>query len=209
MNSASLSLFLFAALMIAVVPGPGIFYVAARTVSGGRRAGLVSALGTGLGGLAHVAAGAVGVSAIILASAELFATLKLIGAFYLVWLGVRTFRDAGRLTPNQVATPTHERAFRDGVLVEALNPKTAAFFLAFIPQFIDPAAGYPALQFIALGLVSVTLNTLADIVVVLMASTASAGLARRPRLLQRIRQGSGIFIAGLGLSLAFARRPAS
>jgi threonine/homoserine/homoserine lactone efflux protein len=208
-SNAGLSLFLFAALMIAVVPGPGIFYVAARTLSGGRRAGLASTIGTGLGGLVHVMAGAVGVSAIILASAELFTTLKLIGAFYLVWLGFRTFRDAGRLTPNQVAAPTHEQAFRDGVLVEALNPKTAAFFLAFIPQFIDPAAGHPALQFITLGLVSVTLNTLADIVVVLMASTASAGLARRPRLLQRMRQGSGVFIAGLGLSLAFARRPAS
>ena len=209
MSNAGLSLFLFAALMIAVLPGPGIFYVAARTLSGGRRAGLASTIGTGLGGLVHVMAGAVGVSAIILASAELFTTLKLIGAFYLVWLGFRTFRDADRLTPNQVAAPTRERAFRDGVLVEALNPKTAAFFLAFIPQFIDPSAGYPALQFITLGLVSVTLNTLADIVVVLMASTASAGLARRPRLLQRMRQGSGIFIAGLGLSLAFARRPAT
>ena len=105
--------------------------------------------------------------------------------------------------------PTPEQAFRDGVLVEALNPKTAAFFLAFIPQFIDPAAGHPALHFIALGVVSVTLNTSADIVVVMMASSASAGLAQRPRLLQRLRQGSGIFIAGLGLSLAFARRPAS
>jgi len=208
-SNAGLSLFLFAALMIAVLPGPGIFYVAARTLSGGRRAGLASTIGTGLGGLVHVMAGAVGVSAIILASAELFTTLKLIGAFYLVWLGFRTFRDADRLTPNQVAAPTRERAFRDGVLVEALNPKTAAFFLAFIPQFIDPSAGYPALQFITLGLVSATLNTLADIVVVLMASTASAGLARRPRLLQRMRQGSGIFIAGLGLSLAFAWRPAT
>jgi threonine/homoserine/homoserine lactone efflux protein len=206
-NTTSLSLFLFAALMIAVVPGPGIFYVAARTLSGGRRAGFASTIGTGLGGLVHVMAGAVGVSAIILASAELFAALKLIGAFYLVWLGFRTFRDAG--TPDRPTTPTPEQAFRDGVLVEALNPKTAAFFLAFIPQFIDPAAGYPALHFIALGVVSVTLNTSADIVVVLMASTASAGLARRPRLLQRLRQGSGIFIAGLGLSLAFARRPAS
>ena len=209
MNTTSLSLFLFAALMIAVVPGPGIFYVAARTLSGGRRAGFASTIGTGLGGLVHVMAGAVGVSAIILASAELFAALKLIGAFYLVWLGFRTFRDAGRPTPDQIATSTPDQAFRDGVLVEALNPKTAAFFLAFIPQFIDPAAGYPALHFIALGVVSVTLNTSADIVVVLMASTASAGLARRPRLLQRLRQGSGIFIAGLGLSLAFARRPAS
>jgi threonine/homoserine/homoserine lactone efflux protein len=112
------------------------------------------------------------------------------------------------LQPGHIAPPSRDRAFRDGVLVEALNPKTAAFFLAFIPQFIDPTAGHPALQFIAFGLASVTLNTLADVVVVLMASTASAGLTRRPRLLQRLRQGSGIFIAGLGLSLALARRPA-
>src|ERR1700759_1313276 len=195
--------------MIAAVPGPGIFYVAARTLSGGRKTGFASTLGTAAGGLVHVGAGALGVSAIILASAELFAALKLIGAFYLVWLGIRTFRDAGKLPAEHIAPPAHDRAFRDGVLVEAFNPKTAAFFLAFIPQFIDPAAGYPALQFIALGLVSVTLNTLADIVVVLMASTASASLVRRPRLLQRMRQGSGIFIAGLGLSLALTRRPAS
>jgi threonine/homoserine/homoserine lactone efflux protein len=209
MNSTSFSLFAFAALMIAVVPGPGIFYVAARTLSGGRTAGLASTLGTGIGGLVHVVAGSLGVSAIILASAELFAALKLIGAFYLIWLGFRTFRDAGRLTPQPIDGPATERALRDGILVEALNPKTAAFFLAFIPQFIDPAVANPALQFIALGLISVMFNTLADIVVVLMASTASAGLARRPHLLQRMRQGSGIFIAGLGLSLAFARRPAS
>jgi threonine/homoserine/homoserine lactone efflux protein len=207
-NNFNFSLFLFAALMIAIVPGPGIFYVAARTLSGGRKVGLASTLGTGIGGLVHVVSGALGVSAIILASAELFATLKLIGAFYLIWLGVRTFREASR-TPDEIVTPTHGRAFRDGVLVEALNPKTAAFFLAFIPQFIDPTAGYPALQFVALGLISVTLNTLADIVVVLMASTASAGLARHPRLVHRMRQGSGIFIAGLGLSLALARRPAN
>jgi len=209
MNGTSFSLFLLAALTIALVPGPGIFYVTARTLSGGRRAGVTSTLGTAVGGLVHVAAGALGISAIILASAELFAILKLIGAVYLVWLGIRTFREAGRLPPEPMSHLATERVFRDGILVEALNPKTAAFFLAFIPQFIDRAAGYPALKFIAFGLISVTLNTLADIVVVLMASTASAGLARRPRLLQRIRQGSGIFIAGLGLSLALARRPAS
>jgi len=92
------------------------------------------------------------------------------------------------------------RAFREGVLVEALNPKTAAFFLAFIPQFIEPAGGHPALQFMALGLISVALNTLADVVVVVMAATARHNLARRPRLLQRLRQGSGLFIAGLGIS---------
>jgi threonine/homoserine/homoserine lactone efflux protein len=95
------------------------------------------------------------------------------------------------------------------VLVEALNPKTAAFFLAFIPQFIDPAGSYPALQFIALGLVSVTLNTLVDVVVVMIATRARTSLTRRPNLLQRLRQGSGLFITGLGISLALARRPAS
>ena len=111
MNTTSLSLFLFAALMIAVVPGPGIFYVAARTLSGGRWAGFASTIGTGLGGLVHVMAGAVGVSAIILASAELFAALKLIGAFYLVWLGFRTFRDAGRRTPDRLATADARAGF--------------------------------------------------------------------------------------------------
>ena len=99
--------------------------------------------------------------------------------------------------------------FREDVLVEALNPKTAVFFLAFIPQFVDPAGGYVALQFITLGLISVTLNTLADFVVVMMAATARTGLTRRPNLLQRLRQGSGLFIAGLGISLALARRPGS
>jgi threonine/homoserine/homoserine lactone efflux protein len=94
------------------------------------------------------------------------------------------------------------------VLVEALNPKTAAFFLAFIPQFLDPSAGHPELQFMALGLISVALNTFADVIVVMMASKAHSSLARRPRVLQRLRQGSGVFIAGLGVSLAFARRPA-
>jgi threonine/homoserine/homoserine lactone efflux protein len=93
------------------------------------------------------------------------------------------------------------------VLVEALNPKTAAFFLAFIPQFIDAAGGHPALQFMALGLISVVLNTLADVVAVMTAATARAGLVQRPGLLQRLRQGSGLFMAGLGLSLALVRRP--
>ena len=155
-------------------------------------------------------AGGLGVSAIILASAELFTVLKFAGALYLVWLGLKTFREARDLLPQQaIAVDKQQRVFREGVLVEALNPKTAAFFLAFIPQFIDPAGGYPALQFITLGLISVALNTLVDVVVVMMAATARAGLTRNPNLLQRLRQGSGLFIAGLGISLALARRPAS
>jgi threonine/homoserine/homoserine lactone efflux protein len=208
MSGANFSLFLLAALIIAAIPGPGIFYVAARTLAGGRQAGILSTFGTALGGLVHVVAGSLGVSAIILASAQLFAALKLAGALYLVWLGIKTFREAGHALPEQSVPIGARRAFRDGVLVEALNPKTAAFFLAFIPQFIEPAAGYAALQFMSFGLISVALNTFADVMVVAMASTARANLARRPQLVQRLRQGSGLFIAGLGISLALARRPA-
>ena len=209
MNGINFPLFLLAALVVAAVPGPGIFYVAARTLSGGKSAGMASTFGTALGGLVHVIAGGLGVSAIILASAELFAALKFAGALYLVWLGLKTFREARGLLPQQAIAIGTQRVFREGVLVEALNPKTAAFFLAFIPQFLDPAGGCIALQFIMLGLISVTLNTLADVVVVMMAATARTGLTRNPSLLQRLRQGSGLFIAGLGLSLALARRPNS
>ena len=203
------SLFLLAALVIAAVPGPGIFYVAARTLAGGRKAGIASTFGTALGGLVHVVAGGLGVSAIILASAELFTALKFVGALYLVWLGFRTFREAGVAQPGPIEPVGARQAFRDGVVVEALNPKTAAFFLAFVPQFIDPASGHPALQFITLGLISVTLNTLADVVVVAIAASARATLSRKPALVRRLRQGSGLFIAGLGISLALARRPAT
>jgi threonine/homoserine/homoserine lactone efflux protein len=209
MSGGNLSLFLLAALIIAAIPGPGIFYVAARTLSGGKQAGIASTFGTALGGLVHVIAGGLGVSAIILASAQLFAVLKLAGALYLIWLGVRTFREAGHLPPEQKGPIGTKRAFREGVVVEALNPKTAVFFLAFIPQFLDLATGAPALQFMTLGLISVTLNTLADVIVVVAASRARATLVRRPHLVQRLRQGSGLFIAGLGISLALARRPAA
>jgi threonine/homoserine/homoserine lactone efflux protein len=196
MIGANFPLFFLAALVIAAVPGPGIFYVAARTLSGGKRAGIASTFGTALGGLVHVIAGGLGVSAIILASAELFTVFKFAGAIYLVWLGLKTFREARDLLPQKA------------IAVGTLNPKTAAFFLAFIPQFIDPA-GYVAFQFIILGLISVAFNTLADVIVVMMAATARASLTRHPNLLQRLRQGSGLFIAGLGISLALARRPAS
>ena len=172
-------------------------------------AGIQSTFGLALGGLVHVTAGGLGVSAIILASAQLFTGLKLAGAVYLVWLGIKTFREAGHAPPEQIAPTGAKSAFREGVIVEALNPKTAAFFLAFIPQFLDPAVAHPAVQFMTLGLISVALNTLADVIVVAMASTARTGLVRRPHFVRRLRQGSGLFIAGLGISLALARRPAA
>src|SRR3989454_6974846 len=149
------------------------------------------------GAVHPIIAGSLGVSAIILASAQLFTGLKLVGALYLIWLGIRTFREAGNAPPEQIAPIGAKRAFREGVVVEALNPKTAAFFLAFIPQFLEPAAGYPALQFMALGLISVALNTFADVIVVVAAAAARVRLVRQPHLIQRLRQGSGMFMAGL------------
>jgi threonine/homoserine/homoserine lactone efflux protein len=213
-DPTELALYFAAAFLLAVTPGPGIFYVAARTLAGGRAEGIASSFGTGLGGMVHVLAGSLGVSAIVLASAELFTALKLVGAAYLVWLGFRTFRAARReaataLDGRALAAPAGaRRAFREGVLVEALNPKTAAFFLAFIPQFIDSSAGPVAVQFVMLGSVSVTLNTLADIAVACAAGGIRTGAAARPALIRRLRETSGGAIIALGVGLALAKRPA-
>jgi threonine/homoserine/homoserine lactone efflux protein len=201
----SFLLFLAAALLVAVTPGPGIFYVAARTLAGGRNEGLASSFGTGVGGLVHVVAGAIGISALVMASAEAFTMLKLAGALYLIWLGVKTYRQARLQAPVAVETTGAGRAFREGILVEALNPKTAAFFLAFIPQFIDPTASV-ARQFIVLGLISVILNTAVDVVVTYWAARARDGLASRPSLIVKMRQASGAVMCSLGATLLFARR---
>ncbi len=209
------ALFLAAALLLAATPGPGIFYVAARTLAGGRAEGIASSFGTGLGGMVHVCAGTLGVSALVLASAELFTVLKLLGAAYLVWLGLRTIlaarRDALAATAGMAGTPPvgTRRAFREGVLVEALNPKTAAFFLAFVPQFVDLAAGSVALQFAVLGVVSVALNTTADVAVAFAAGSVRAGMAGRPNLVRHLREASGAAMIALGMGLLLARRPAT
>jgi threonine/homoserine/homoserine lactone efflux protein len=209
-DATQLVLYVAAALVLAVTPGPGIFYVAARTLAGGRAEGVASSIGTGLGGLVHVLAASLGISAIVLTSAELFAVLKLLGAAYLIWLGYRTIRAAQvasrSLTSESQIGP--KRAFREGVVVEALNPKTAAFFIAFVPQFVNPE-GFVALQCIVLGLVSVTLNTLVDIIVALAASRIREGVAARPVLIQRLREASGATMIALGVGLALARRPAN
>jgi threonine/homoserine/homoserine lactone efflux protein len=204
---AALALFLVAASLIAVSPGPGLLYVAARTLSGGFAVGVASSFGTLVGGMVQVAAGAVGVSAIVMASAEAFSILKLAGAVYLVWLGVRTFRSARTAVPLATDSTGTRRAFREGIVVEALNPKTAAFFLAFIPHFVDPAAGSVALQFAQLGAVSVLLNTAVDLVVARFAARVRDGFARRPHVIARLRRASGVLLCGLGVGLAFARRP--
>jgi threonine/homoserine/homoserine lactone efflux protein len=201
----SFPLFLAAALLVAITPGPGILYIVARTLAGGRTEGLASSVGLGLGGLVHVFAGAVGLSALVMASAEAFTLLKLAGGFYLVWLGLKTWREARIVAPAEIETTGARRALREGILVEALNPKTAAFFLAFIPQFVDPSADVAA-QFVVLGLVSVALNTSVDLIVTIWAAKARAGLSRRPSLIMRSRQLSGAVMCGLGATLLLVRR---
>ncbi|MCX8134625.1 MAG: LysE family translocator [Roseococcus sp.] len=205
-DSTTLLLFLAAALVLALSPGPGMLYVAARSMAAGRRAGVLSSLGTGVGGLAHVLAGALGVSALVLASAELFTLLKLAGALYLLWLGWRTFRNAGE--EQELVLGRAGRPFREGVLVEALNPKTAAFFLAFLPQFVSAEAGSVLVQFAVLGTLCVVLNTGVDLLVALLAERLRQGLLDWPGMLRRLRQGSGAALAALGLGVLLFRRPA-
>lgn len=202
---ATFALFLATALVIAATPGPGILYVASRTLAGGRGEGMASSFGTGLGGMVHVVASALGVSAVIMASAEAFTAMKIVGAIYLIWLGFRGFRDAKLDLPAEISAVGARQAFRDGVMVEMFNPKTAAFFLAFLPQFVDPSLPVTP-QVLVLGTISVALNTGVDVIVVLLASRARTGIVARPSLVRRIRQGSAAVMCGLGGALLIARR---
>src|ERR1700751_2123083 len=177
-------LFLGAAVVLAITPGPGIFYVLARTLAGGRREGIESALGTFFGGLFHVVAAALGISAILAASAVAFHTVKYAGAAYLVFLGVKMIRTRNAEL-NVSVSPSSKNAFGQGILTEALNPKTALFFLSFIPQFIAPHAGHVFLQFIVLGATSVILNTAADLAVVLAAAPLERKLKNSPKFPNR------------------------
>ncbi|SAK78483.1 LysE type translocator protein [Caballeronia fortuita] len=198
--------FFVAAILLAITPGPGLAYVVARTVAGGRSEGLASCFGTAIGGLLHVAAAALGLSLLIARSALLFAAVKYVGAAYLIYLGVRLLLrkdDAADIAP--VASHGARRAFREGVFVEALNVKTALFFLAFLPQFVSPGQALIP-QLVALGSICVTLNTLVDVGAVLAASRllrSSAARAARARMLTRT---SGAVMLGLGGYLALARR---
>ena len=203
-------LFIAAAFLLAITPGPGIFYVVGRTWAAGKSDGLASSLGTMLGGFVHVTACVVGVSALVMASATAFSVLKFVGGIYLIYLGIQTFRAASRETLEMPA-PSRQgllRAVRQGLVVEATNPKTAAFFLAFIPQFIVTANGHVAMQFLLLGVISVLLNTGADLAAVMGAARLHEKLLHWPSLFRRLRQGSGILMASLGLGLILARRDA-
>jgi threonine/homoserine/homoserine lactone efflux protein len=205
----SLIPFLIAATVLAITPGPGIAYVVARTVAGGRTEGLASCFGTAMGGLLHVLAASLGLSLLIARSAMLFSLVKYIGAAYLVYLGIRMLlRKDQPLTVERVASQGARRALCEGILVEALNVKTALFFLAFLPQFA--AAREPLIaQLVTLGSICVVLNTLVDVIAVFAAARllkSSTARAARARLLTRT---SGIVMLSLGAYLALAGRAPS
>jgi threonine/homoserine/homoserine lactone efflux protein len=195
-------IFLSAATLLAVTPGPGIFYVLARSLHGGRREGIQSAAGTFLGGLVHVAAAALGLSAILAASAMAFNAVRYAGAAYLIYLGFSMIRRRAEAAPAGVRS-THN-AFAQGIVTEVLNPKTALFFLSFIPQFVALKQGHVGGQFLALGAISVTLNTCADIVVACFAGPLGARIERSARFRSRQRTASGLAMIGLGVYVAAA-----
>jgi threonine/homoserine/homoserine lactone efflux protein len=174
----TLALFAASTLVLLAVPGPSVLYVVARTVEQGRTAGLVSVLGLETGALLHVAAATAGLSALVASSPTAFALLRYGGAAYLLWLGVRALRRNRAGAPIAPAHAAHARLFRDGVLVDLLNPKTALFFLAFLPGFVHAGHGPVALQVVALGLVFVALAALADGAYALAAARVSRGVRR-------------------------------
>ena len=196
-------LFFAAAFLLAVTPGAGIFYVLARTLAGGRREGVESSVGTFVGGLFHVTAAALGISAILAASAVAFHTVKYAGAVYLVFLGIRMIRSRNEAMPEKTDAP-RGGAFRQGIFTEALNPKTALFFLSFIPQFIAPERGYVFWQFVVLGIISVAMNTAADLIVVALAAPLERKLKENARFRRGQRVASGVGMIGLGAYVAFA-----
>jgi len=202
-DSGPFLVFLGAAILLAIAPGPGMLYVLARSLAGGRREGLLSALGTLCGGLVHVFAAAAGISIILAKSAAAFAIVKYMGAAYLCYIGIRMILDARTDEPISLDQLQRRRSpFWQGVLTETLNPKTALFFLSFIPQFVNRDAGHVFAQFIVLGAISVTLNTSADIVVTMLAGPLGQRIRQSTRFRQRQRKLTGAVMIGLGAYVA-------
>jgi threonine/homoserine/homoserine lactone efflux protein len=211
-DSTKFFLFLSAALLLAVAPGPGMLYVLARSLAGGKREGVLSAFGTFLGGMVHVFAAALGVSIILARSAVAFATVKYVGAGYLCFLGVRMILDARKKesasadTAANELTPESIKMARNplwqGVATEVLNPKTALFFLSFIPQFVNRTGGHVFLQFTFLGTMSVSLNTTADLIVIALAGPLGHRIRSSATFRRTQRTVTGAVMVGLGTYLA-------
>jgi len=209
-HGAQLSLFLGATLVFLLTPGPAVLYIVARSVSQGRAAGLASVAGVEAGNLVHAAAAALGLSSILVASSLAFGVVKYLGAAYLLWLGLRTLlarpaaADPGQPAP---AAPTGWATFRQGFVVAVLNPKTALFFLAFLPQFADPHAGALPPQLLFLGVTFVAMAFVTDAGYALLSGAISPWLSRRRGLSGASRAVTGATYIGLGLLAALSPNP--
>ena len=185
------AVFLSAAAILALTAGPGILYVVGRTLHGGRREGVLSALGTLVGGSVHVLAAGLGLSAILMTSATAFQVVRYAGAAYLIYLGISMIRKRRVSGSTQTVGQSSQQNFLQGIATEVLNPKTALFFLSFIPQFVSPAKGHLILQFQILGAISVVLNTTVDLVVVGFSGGLAQRLARNSKLIESIADAEG------------------
>jgi threonine/homoserine/homoserine lactone efflux protein len=203
-DPSTFGLFVAAALALLLVPGPAVLYVVTRSMDQGRLTGLVSVLGIGLGTLVHVAFAAVGLSALLASSAAAFSVVKWLGAAYLVWLGLRRlFARDDNEEPIAAEPKQLSRVFLQGVIVNVLNPKTALFFLAFLPQFVDPSRGSAWTQVMVLGTTLVLLGLLTDGLYALLSGTAGAWLRQRNASFRRVqRYGSGSVYLALGAASA-------
>jgi threonine/homoserine/homoserine lactone efflux protein len=202
---SSLVLFVSAALVLLAIPGPAVFYVTSRSIGQGSSAGVVSALGIAVGTLLHVVAAVLGLSALLMSSATAFSVVKYLGAAYLVFLGIQKLRNGDSLAPAEGAAAAKlSRVFAQGIVVNALNPKTALFFFAFLPQFVDPARGSVAAQIMFLGILFALMGVTGDTLWALSAGTLARRLNRSTRWLRAQRYVSGGMLISLGLATALA-----
>lgn len=200
--------FLAATAVFAYMPGPAMLYAAAQTMARGRRAGWMAALGIHLGGYVHVVAAAAGLAVLFAAVPVLYAALKIAGAAYLIWLGLRLFLSRAPVAVSglAVAPLSPRRAFWESVTVEVLNPKTALFYLAFLPQFTDPAAALPVwAQLVVLGTVVNVMFSSADVAAVLLADRVTGALRASDRAARVVRRAGGAILVGLGVNVALSR----
>lgn len=201
-----LPLFVAAGLLLNVTPGPDMLFVAGTAAARGTRAGVAAALGVGLGCLLHVALAALGVSALLAASPAAFEAVRWLGAGYLVWAGVGLLRAREGGASTSVPDAASARAaFWQGALTNALNPKVALFFLAFLPQFIEPGAPLAWIGMVVLGLVFDVGGTLVNLAVAVAAGRARASLALRPHVMAWMQRAIGALFVGLGLRLALSK----
>jgi len=204
-DPATFAIFALASFLLVIVPGPAVIYIVTRSVDQGRAAGIVSMLGIEAGGLVHVAAATVGISALDASSAAAFSTLKWLGAAYLVYLGVRRIVRPDDGEADRDVT-SRQRMFAEGVVVQGLNPKVAIFFLAFLPQFVDPGAGPIAPQVAVLGVLFVAIALVCDGAWALTAGTLGPRLKQSARASRHLSRVSGGIYIGLGVVTAFAGR---